>query len=224
MMSDLKTLRKEINNKMKLLEKDDKHFINGIIRYLAKYDFTDNEILSIREELINKLIESRDNFSDITQTIINPKEYCNKLIIKDNRRKVSLFSQFTLVLGGLTILLLLVTLLFDGETFRINGGTDNMVYTVLKYSYIRYIIGFVFIMLSTYFVDRRFDFNQRVYTFVSTVRIIIMLLLMDIRLYTSIDVEWIRIDTKIIMGLIVLVSVITLILYIRQKELKKQLV
>ncbi len=222
MMSDLKNLRKEMNNRMKLLEKDDQHFINGIIRYLAKYDFTDNEILSIRGELINKSIESRDNFSDITQTIINPKEYCNKIIMKDNRRKVSLFSQFTLVWSGLTLLLLLVTLLFDGETFQINGGTDNMVYTVLKYSFIRYIIGFVFIMLSTYFVDRRFDFNQRVYTFVSTVRIIIMLLLMDIRFYTSIDVEWIRIDTKIIMGLIVLVSIITLSLYIRQKQLKKQ--
>lgn len=221
-MNDLKTLRKEINNKMKLLEKEDQHFINGIIRYLAKYDFTDNEILSIREELINKSIESRDNFSDITQTIINPKEYCNKLIMKDNRRKVSLFSQFTLVLGGLTILLFLVTLLFDGETFRINGGSGNMVYTILKYSYIRYIIGFAFIMLSTYFVDRKFDFNQKVYTFVSTIRILIMVLLMDRIFYTSIDVEWIRIDTKIIMGLIVLVSFITLILYIRQKELKKQ--
>jgi len=93
-MSDLKTLRKEMNNRMKLLEKDDQHFINGIIRYLAKYDFTDNEILSIRGELINKSIESRDNFSDITQTIINPKEYCNKLIMKDNRRKVSWFLQF----------------------------------------------------------------------------------------------------------------------------------
>lgn len=222
MMSDLKTLRKEMNNRMKLLEKDDQHFINGIIRYLVKYDFTDNEILSIKDELINKSIESRDNFSDITQTIINPKEYCNKLIIKDNRRKVSLFSQFTLVLGGLTLLLFLVTLLFDGETFRINGGSGNMVYTILKYSYIRYIIGFVFIMLSTYFVDRKFDFNQGAYTFVSTIRILIMVLLMDKRFYTSIDVEWIRIDTKIIMGLIVLVSIITLILYIKQIELKKQ--
>ncbi len=221
-MSDLKTLRKEMNNRMKLLEKDDQHFINGIIRYLVKYEFTDNEILSIKDELINKSNESRDNFSDITQTIINPKEYCNKLIMKDNRRKVSLFSQFTLVWGGLTLLLLLVTLLFDGETFRINGGPDNMVYTVLKYSFIRYIIGFMFIILSTYFVDRKFDFNQRVYTFVSTIRIIIMVLLMDRIFYTSIDVEWIRIDTKIIIGLIVLVSVITLILYIRQKELKKQ--
>lgn len=221
-MKELEILRNDLKNRMKLLEKDDQHFINGIIRYLVKYDFTDNEIISIKDELINKSIESRDNFSDITQTIINPKEYCNKLIKKDNRRKVSLFSQFTLVLGGLTILLFLVTLLFDGETFRINGGPDNMVYTVLKYSYIRYIIGFVFIMLSTYFVDRKFDFNQRVYTFVIIIRTFIMLLLMDIRFYTSIDVEWIRIDTKIIMGLIVLVSIITLILYIRQKELKKQ--
>jgi len=221
-MKELEILRKDINNRMKLLEKEDQHFINGIIRYLAKYDFTDNEILKIKDELINKANESRDNFSDISQTIINPKEYCNKIIMKDKRRKVSVFSQFTFVLGGLTLLLLLVTLLFDGETFRINGGTGNMVYTILKYSYIRYIIGFVFIMLSTYFVDRKFDFNQRIYTFVSTIRILIMVLLMDRRFYTSIDVEWIRIDTKIIMGLIVLVSIITLILYIRQKELKKQ--
>lgn len=212
-MKNLKMLRKEINNRMRLLEKEDHHFIFGIIRYLMKYDFTDNEILSIEDELINKANESRDNFSDITQTIQNPKEYCNELIMKYNRKKNHFIDQFQLFSGGLVTLFLLVALLFDGDTFRINGGPDNLEYTILKYSYIRYIIGFVFIMLSTYFVDRKFDFNQRVYTFVSTVRILIMVLLMDKIFYTSIDMEWIRIDTKILMGLIVLVSLTTLILY-----------
>lgn len=31
-MSELKTLRKDIYNRMKMLEKDDQHFIFGIIR------------------------------------------------------------------------------------------------------------------------------------------------------------------------------------------------
>lgn len=144
--------------------------------------------------------------------------------MKYNRKKSHFIDQFQLFSVGLITLFLLVALLFDGETFRINGGPDNMVFTILKYSFIRYIIGLMFVILSTYFVDRKFDFNQKIYTFVSIIRTLIMILLMDKRFNISIDVEWIRIDTRIIMGLIVLVSLTTLILYKTKKPLKKQLV